>query len=118
MSADETMNVSSTGGHKAGNLDRYDLIPTEPLRLLAHHYGVGALKYDDDNWRRGYDWGLSYAALQRHLNLFWAGEDVDEETGTPHVISAAWHCFTLSQFMTDHPKFDTRPTTKAKGQAG
>lgn len=113
MSTDETIHISETGGRKAGNLERYDLIPTEPLRLLAKHYGVGSLKYDDDNWQKGYDWRLSYAALQRHVNQFWAGEDIDAETGSPHLIAAAWHCFTLTWFMAHRPEFDTRTTTKS-----
>ena len=109
MSKDETVNVSKTGGRKAGNLDRYDLIPAEPLRLLAHHYGVGATKYDDNNWRKGYDWSLSFAALNRHLWQFWSGEDIDEETGTPHIIAVAWHAFTLAWFADNLPEYDNRP---------
>lgn len=111
MSENETVHVSSTGGQKAGNDERYDLIPADPLRLLARHYGVGAKKYDDDNWRKGYDWRLSFAALNRHLWQFWAGEDVDPETGTPHMIAVAWHGFTLAEFAAIHPEFDTRLKT-------
>lgn len=106
--AGEVRTTSSTGGQKGSKEQRYDLIPTEPLRLLATLYGRGAAKYDDNNWRKGYDWKFSYAALQRHVNQFWSGEDQDEEMGLPHVISAAWHCFTLAQFMIDHPEFDSR----------
>lgn len=105
---DEVRTTSSTGGQKGSKAQRYDLIPTEPLSLLATLYGRGAEKYDDDNWRKGYDWKLSYAALQRHLNQFWSGEDIDDEMQTPHVINAAWHCFALAQFMIDHPEFDSR----------
>jgi hypothetical protein len=47
--------------------------------------------------------------MQRHLNLWWSGEDHDPETGAPHVINAAWHCFALALFMTTHPEFDDRP---------
>ena len=104
----EVRTTSETGGQKGSKPQRYDLIPTEPLRLLATLYGRGAEKYDDDNWRRGYDWKFSYAALQRHLNQFWAGEDIDPEMQVPHVINAAWHCFTLAQFMIDHPEYDSR----------
>lgn len=111
MSTDETVQVSSTGGQKAGNDERYDLIPVEPLRKLARHYGIGAKKYSDDNWRKGYDWRLSYAALQRHINQFWAGEDIDEETGSPHMVAAAWHCLTLLEYAEIHPEFDTRLKT-------
>ena len=111
MSANETMNVSPTGAQKAGNLERYDLLPAEPLRMLAEHYGRGALKYSDDNYRKGYDWRLSYAALNRHLWQFWAGEDIDAETGSPHLVAVAWHAFTLLEFIETHPEFDTRLKT-------
>jgi hypothetical protein len=90
---------------------RYDRIPSEPLRMLAEHYGRGALKYADDNWRRGYDWRLSFAALNRHLWQWWAGEPIDAETGSPHLIAVAWHAFTLAEFMDIHPEFDTRLIT-------
>lgn len=100
--------TSATGGQKGSKQERYDLIPIEPLRMLATLYGRGAEKYDDDNWRRGYEWKYSYAAAQRHLNQFWGGEDIDEEMGLPHVIAAAWHCLALAQFMIDHPDFDSR----------
>jgi hypothetical protein len=100
-----------TGGQKGSKLARFDLIPPEPLRLLAEHYGKGELKYPSDdmpNWLKGYDWSLSYAALHRHLNAFWQGEDVDEETGSLHLVAAAWHCFALIEFTHRHPGKDDR----------
>lgn len=111
--------TSETGGQKDAKLARYDQIPTVPLRLLAERYGMGNAKYpvgpgEVDNWRKGYSWSLSYAALQRHLNAFWAGEDIDAETGQPHLIAAAWHCFTLTQWSLDPDmkKFDDRQDPK------
>lgn len=107
----ETRLVSSTGAEKGSKLERYDLIPAEPLRLLARHYGRGAEKYAERNWERGYGWHLSYSALNRHLWAFWNGEDTDEETGSPHMVAVAWHAFALLEFARAHPDFDTRPNT-------
>jgi hypothetical protein len=104
----EVRTVSATGGEKGTKLARFDLIPVEALTELANHYGRGAKKYDDDNWRRGYEWKKSYAAMQRHANAFWGGEDIDEETGTPHIIAVAWHAFTLFTFMQEFPEYDGR----------
>jgi len=119
VSADQEVRVtSSTGGAKGSKVARFDLIPTGPLWELAEHYGKGAIKYERvngmDNWRNGYDWHLSYAALQRHANAFWDGEDIDPETGSKHLIAVAWHAFTLVEFMKSHPAFDDRPTTVLK----
>lgn len=106
--------TSSSGGQKGSKLARYDLIPTKPLHALAEHYGKGAEKYEKvngvDNWRNGYEWSLSKAALQRHLEAFWGGEDIDEETGSLHIIAVAWHAFTLAYFLQHerYKEFDDR----------
>jgi hypothetical protein len=105
----EVRTTSSTGGQKGSKPQRYDLIPAGPLKLLAELYGKGAEKYDERNWEKGYDWHLSYAAAQRHMNQWWAGEDIDEETGIPHPINAVFHMFGVTEFMTTHPEFDDRP---------
>ena len=102
-----------TGGEKGSKPERYDLIPVEPLRQVARHYGIGALKYDDRNWERGYDWHLSYAALQRHAQAFWGGEDLDPESKTPHLAAIVFHAFALMEWATTHPELDDRPSTLA-----
>lgn len=114
MSANETIHTSPTGAQKAGNLERYDLVPAEPLRQLAEHFGRGAKKYADRNWEAGFDWSLSFAALNRHLWQFWAGEDIDTETGSPHIIAVMWHAAVLAEFAATHPEFDNRATTQIR----
>lgn len=107
-SSGEVRTVSSTGGEKGAKPQRYDLIPIGPLNLLAELYGKGAEKYAEHNFRKGYNWSLSYAAAMRHLTAFWNGEDIDPEMGLPHVICAAFHMFALAEFMKEHPEFDDR----------
>ncbi len=104
--------TSPTGGQKESKPARYELIPAEPLRQLAELMGKGAQKYSDHNWRLGYAWSLSFAALNRHLWAFWNGEDNDPENGSPHLAAVAHHAFALLEFMTTHPDFDDRPNTK------
>lgn len=102
--------TSDTGGQKETKLARFDLIPAEVLWGLAEHYGRGAEKYGENNWSLGYDWKLSYAALQRHANQFWQGEDVDEE-GFKHLTAVMFHAAALLHFSL-HPeqykRFDSR----------
>jgi hypothetical protein len=109
--------TSSTGGEKGRKLARYDLVPAAPLHTLAELYGKGAEKYDDRNWERGYDWSLSFAALNRHLWLFWQGVNIDEETGLPHLAAVAFHAFALMEYTNTHPEFDDRPTHTALSEA-
>lgn len=108
--------TSATGGKKDRKLAAFDQIPTYPLRLLAERYGAGNQKYETgpgelDNWRKGYAWSLSYAAMMRHAVAFWGGEDIDPDSGQPHLAAVAWHAFTLLEWGR-HPelveKYDDR----------
>lgn len=100
-----------TGARKGQKLARFDLIPVKPLWELAEHYGRGASKYAEHNWARGYNWHLCYSSALHHLAQFWAGENIDEETGSKHVIAAAWHCLTLAYYMEVNKQKDDRPHT-------
>jgi hypothetical protein len=133
----EIRTTSSTGGQKGTKEERHDLIPIGPLRELATHFGRGALKYDVHQWRKGYEWSKSYSALDRHLKLFWSGEDYDicsnepenclfehpedgrawpkpdtdtcwNHTGSHHLVAVAWHSFVLLEFKDRFPDFDDR----------
>lgn len=104
----ERITNEKTGGQKESKEERFDLIPTKPLRMLARVFGKGAKKYAPNNWRKGYDWGLSYAALQRHLHAYWEGEYTDPETGLPHLAHASWHCMVLQEFHDHHQALDDR----------
>ena len=96
MNEVEVRNIDpETGGEKGTKLARFSLIPPEFLWALAEHYGLGARKYADRNWERGYNWSLSIDALERHLNQWKMGEIYDLETGGHHLIAVAWHACAL-----------------------
>lgn len=99
MSKDEVRVVDpKTGGEKGSKTARFDLIPPDALWAIAEHYGRGASKYAARNWERGYNWGLSVAALERHLKARMMGEKVDAETGSLHLTAVAWHALALLTF--------------------
>lgn len=108
-----------SGGAKGRNLLRYGLIPVEMLRALARHYGIGAFKYDDDNWRQGYAWSLSIDALERHFQAWRGGESTTverfEKDGkayafeTHHLIAVIWQATTLYIFERLRLGTDDRP---------
>jgi hypothetical protein len=132
----EERTTSATGGQKGVKLARYDLIPPVPLHSIAEHFGKGARKYADHQWRRGYEWSKSYSALMRHLQAFWAGEDRDvcsndpdgcsmvtadgeeftpifpdtcyNHTGSHHMTAVAWHAMVLMEFIDKNPEHDDR----------
>jgi hypothetical protein len=115
---EEVRVTSSTGGQKGKKLARFDLLPPEALRQVAELYGKGAEKYDDHNWRRGYDWSLSFGAMMRHAWAFWNGEEIDPETGCPHLTSVIFHALSLLTFMDEQRGFDDRfATRQSKGLA-
>jgi len=104
----ETRTKSATGGEKGVKKERFDLIPVEALQEVARVYGFGAEKYAAHNWRRGYEWSKSYAAMMRHANQFWQGEDKDEETGCSHLASVIFHAMALMVFVDEQPQYDDR----------
>ena len=95
---DTTRGVSETGGQKDVKAEAYDLIPPDALAAVARVFGCGAAKYTARNWERGYPWGWAFAALMRHAWAFWRGEDIDPDSGQPHMAHAAWHCLVLLSF--------------------
>lgn len=100
-----------TGGVKGAKLARFDLLPFDALWQVAEQFGRGAAKYEDRNWEKGYAWGLSFAAMHRHLAQFWGGEDTDEETSGLHLAAVAWHALALLAFQLRGAGTDTRPGT-------
>lgn len=108
MSKEVIVTDPKTGGKKGSKPERFDLIPVEPLEELARVYGFGATKYDDDNWKKGYSWKLSFAAMMRHAWSFWRGETYDKESGLHHLSHVAWHCMTLMWFTKYHKEGDCR----------
>ena len=99
---------TQTGGEKGRKPARFDLLPAKPLWEIAEVFGYGASKYEDRNWERGYDWSLSFGAMMRHAWAFWGGEDVDPESGKPHMAHVGFHCLALLEFMEKHREMDDR----------
>ena len=108
----EVRSVSLSGAAKGIKPENFALIPVGPLQTLARIYGRGAEKYhetpDNPNWRKGYEWSKAYSALMRHATQFWGGEDIDQETGLPHMAAVAFHAFSLLEFMEEHREYDDR----------
>ena len=88
--------------------ERFDLISSNALMWLARVYTYGAHKYADRNMEKGMKWGRIFAACMRHLWKFWWGEELDEESGLPHLGHAMWCCACLLDYSMYHKEFDDR----------
>lgn len=62
-----------------------DLIPPEVIYYLSAVFTEGGLKYGFRNWESGFKFSVLLNSLERHLLAFKSGEDIDEESGLPHL---------------------------------
>lgn len=85
----------STGAVRSKDADdlRYDLIPPGPLKRLARRYAIGAAKYGDHNWLRGFPAGDVFKHLMKHLEAYRAGDREDD-----HLAAVAWGVFALMHY--------------------
>lgn len=87
---------------------RMELLDPYALEQTALVLGFGARKYDAYNWCKGIAYGRLIGAALRHLFAFTRGEDMDPESGLPHLA----HCMCCLMFliaMTQrHPELDDR----------
>lgn len=82
--------VAAAGGIKFDSgKPPFDLLPWEALAEVAKVLDYGRSKYAAHNWRKGMAWGRVLGAAFRHLGAFVSGQDVDPETGLPHLAHAA-----------------------------
>lgn len=109
-----------TGGQKGSKNIQMSYLPHDELKDVLRLYHEGAKKYAKDNWKLGFDWSLSYDALQRHAMDFWNGEseheviDGDPDTRCKHLASVVFHALALMYFENNHTELDDRPSSKAR----
>lgn len=71
-----------------GDKPRWDLLPLDALDTVAKVFTYGATKYTEHNWLNNMRYGRFVAAAFRHLRDYWLGEDLDKESGLPHLAHA------------------------------
>ncbi len=60
-----------------------DVMPA--LKDMVAVMEFGANKYERNNWQKGFPKDKLLDSLLRHIDAFYSGEDVDPESGLPHV---------------------------------
>lgn len=72
------------------------LLPGGPLRDVAAVMAMGSKKYGDHDWRQGSNWVRYASSALRHIFSWLEGEDLDPESGLPHLAHAVCNlCFIL-----------------------
>ncbi len=81
-----------------------------PIALLGTSavLAFGAKKYAAHNWRKGLPWSKVIGAIMRHLLAIMRGEDIDPESGLPHVDHLNTEVMFLQEFFRTHKHLDDR----------
>jgi len=101
--------LTPEGGLKYDNdKPRMDLLDFDALEGLAKVLTFGAKKYDEHNWRNGISYSRLTAAMLRHLAALQRGEDIDAESGLPHIDHLGCCWMFLSNMTKTRPDLDDR----------
>lgn len=87
------------------------LVPPEAIIEAATVFGFGAEKYGENNWRKDiakFPYSRHYSSIMRHLFAFHSGEDLDPESGLPHLSHALTQMMILIMTTKEAPKMDDR----------
>lgn len=87
---------------------RIELCPSGALIGEAFGMTGGALKYDAFNWAEGLSYSRTLGAAFRHMILFNLGEDIDDDSGMPHLWHALCELGMLNDTTLLHPELDDR----------
>lgn len=90
---------------------RMELLSRVALEGMAQVLTFGAKKYDSHNWRKGFEWSRLIGAAMRHLTAILDGEDMDPESGLPHVD----HLACCVMFLSEHQKKNLGTDDRYKG---
>ena len=86
------------------------LVPPSAKHYLAEALADGAKKYTPYNWRRAAISSSVYvAAMQRHIDAYWDGEDKAADSGVHHLAHAMACCALLLDAMSIGKLHDDRP---------
>lgn len=64
---------------------KWSLVDWDAFEEMVRVLMFGAKKYDAHNWKKGLKVTEIVESLQRHVNAIMRGEDIDPESGLPHI---------------------------------
>lgn len=100
--------VLNTGMKHDGGKPQLSLIPKEALWGMGNAFTYGAKKYAAHNFKQGINYSRLADAALRHLTAYMDGENIDEESGNPHLDHALASLAMLKYMDVNKPEFDDR----------
>lgn len=94
--------------YNTGKAD-YSLIPLSTLEDEARVWMYGQQKYAAWNWAKGMAWSVPLACALRHLSAWQKGEELDPESGLPHLAHVMCNIRMLTLYAKTYPEGDDRP---------
>ena len=87
----------------------YSLIPLCTMEDEAKVWAYGKQKYAAWNWAKGMAWSVPLACLMRHIAAWQKGEELDPESGLPHLAHAMCNLRMLTLYSKTFTEGDDRP---------
>lgn len=106
---DVNSTAKGSGARYNGGKPDLSLIPLSTLEDEARVWGYGKQKYAAWNWAKGMAWSVPLACALRHLAAWQRGEDVDPESGLPHLAHVMCNIRMLTLYSKTYPEGDDRP---------
>ncbi len=98
-----------SGARFNGGKPDYSLIPLCTLEDEAKVWAYGKQKYAAWNWAKGMPWSVPLACLLRHMAAWQRGEELDPESGLPHLAHAMCNLRMLTLYSKTYTEGDDRP---------
>ena len=100
------------GGKDKIGKTRLTLVPVDSLFQVATVFEYGAVKYGENNWRKGHRQLDLLDSCLRHICSHLRGDDIDDESKLPHLAHASANLFILLQQINDGTSIDNRLSIK------
>ena len=106
------MEQGKRDGHKTKPPLSFNMLGKEVVEGEAKVWEFGANKYARANWLKGMSWTGCADSLLRHVTALLNGEDLDPETGLPHVDHIVTSAKILSNSYHTRKDLDDRGVDK------